>query len=345
MIDRTALGFDQIKPPGLAEVQALRADGTPIAAADAQRNRSRKVTVGCGEGPVLAVAGRFVNTSVSTTVGALLDGGPLPARPCESAPLELPTGQQELLVSPGAAFIVDGVQLSGPLAERVGPAATADAPAQRWSADHRELTVPAAETERVLVVPESINPGWTARAPDGAQLTPVTVNGWQQGWVVPAGTSGTVTLSFASNALYRVGLAGGLALLPILAALALLPSRRRRDDPVRPWAPRPAPVIAALIAMGALISGVVGAVVFGAAAGLRYLLRARPRADRVLTLGGSSVALTLAGAALSRYPWRSVDGYIGHSPWVQLAALCALALLAASLPRFAQTPLSAEKVE
>ncbi|MCV7106950.1 alpha-(1-_3)-arabinofuranosyltransferase [Mycolicibacterium chitae] len=345
VIDRTALGFDQIKPPGLAEVQALRANGTPIAAADAQRNRSRKITIGCGEGPVLAVAGRFVNTSVNTTVGALLDGGPLPARPCESAPLELPTGQQELLVSPGAAFIVDGVQLSGPLADQVRPAATAEAPAERWSADRRELTVPAAETERVLVVPESINPGWTARAPDGTALTPVTVNGWQQGWVVPAGTSGTVTLSFASNALYRVGLAGGLALLPILAALALLPSRRRRDDPVRPWAPRPGPVIAALIAMGALISGAVGAVVFGAAAGLRYLLRARPRAQRVLTLGGTSVALTLAGAALSRYPWRSVDGYIGHSPWVQLLALCALALLAASLLRFDRTHLSAERAE
>ena len=35
VIDRTALGFDQLKPPGLAEVSALDARGAPIAAADA----------------------------------------------------------------------------------------------------------------------------------------------------------------------------------------------------------------------------------------------------------------------------------------------------------------------
>ena len=56
-------------------------------------------------------------------------------------------------------------------------------------------------------------------------LTPVPVNGWQQGWLVPAGTSGPSRLSFPSNALYRAGLAGGLALLPVLL-LALLPARR-----------------------------------------------------------------------------------------------------------------------
>lgn len=346
VIDRTALGFDQIKPPGLAEVQALRPNGTPIAAADAARNGARAITIGCDAGPVLAVAGRFVNTSVSTTVDELLDGGPLRATPCESTPIALPAGQQELLVSPGAAFIVDGVQLSGPAAGQLRAAATAAAPAAQWSADRRELHVPGGAAERVLVVPESVNPGWTARAPDGTALTPVTVNGWQQGWVVPAATAGTVTLSFAANSLYRAGLAGGLALLPLLAALALLPSRRRRtEEPVPTWRPGRWTAVAAATAAGTLISGAVGAVVFAAAAGLVYLLRDRPRADRWVTLGGSSVALTLAGAALSRYPWRSVDGYVGHSPGVQLLALLSLALLAATLPRFAQSHRSATKVE
>ena len=47
VIDRTALGFDQLKPPGLAEIAALGADGRPIAAADAARNRAREITVDC----------------------------------------------------------------------------------------------------------------------------------------------------------------------------------------------------------------------------------------------------------------------------------------------------------
>ena len=39
VIDRTALGFDQLKPPGLAEVAVLGPDGRPVAPADAARNR------------------------------------------------------------------------------------------------------------------------------------------------------------------------------------------------------------------------------------------------------------------------------------------------------------------
>ncbi|MCV7101259.1 alpha-(1-_3)-arabinofuranosyltransferase, partial [Mycobacterium palustre] len=111
VIDRTALGFDQLKPPGLAEVAVLGGDGGPIAPADAAGNRSREVTVGCGQGPVIAVAGRFVHTSIHTTAGALLDGGPVAALPCERDPIALPAGQQELLISPGAQFVVDGAQL------------------------------------------------------------------------------------------------------------------------------------------------------------------------------------------------------------------------------------------
>ncbi|MCW2564312.1 MAG: type protein, partial [Mycobacterium sp.] len=113
IIDRTALGFDQLKPPGLAEVSALDARGTPIAAADAARNRARAIDLPCGRGPIIGVAGQFVQTSIDTTVGAVLDGEPVPARPCGSGSIALPAGEQELLVSPGGAFVVDGVQLAG----------------------------------------------------------------------------------------------------------------------------------------------------------------------------------------------------------------------------------------
>ena len=65
-----------------------------------------------------------------------------PCRPSRAGPepIALPAGQQELLISPGAAFVVDGVQLAGPLASQLHTAATVPA-IQRatWSADHREL--------------------------------------------------------------------------------------------------------------------------------------------------------------------------------------------------------------
>jgi arabinofuranan 3-O-arabinosyltransferase len=331
VIDRNALGFDQLKPPGLAEVTALDRAHRPIAAADGAANRQRTITLACGQGPIIGVAGQFVQTSVTTTVGALLDGDPVAARPCQDRPITLPAGQQELLISPGPSFFVDGIQLATPAAGRVPSAATTPVQRGQWGADRREVELETAGQDRILVVPESRSPGWVAHAADGAELRPVTVNGWQQGWVVPAGTSGPLTLTFPSNAAYRLGLFGGLALLPILALLALLPIRRPRGgEPVHTWAPGPVPTGIAVVAAGGVISGIAGALVVAAALAGRHLLRHRARLQETVTVGTCAVGLIVAGAALSRYPWRSVDGYVGHSAGVQLVALIAVAMLAAS---------------
>jgi arabinofuranan 3-O-arabinosyltransferase len=335
VIDRNALGFDQLKPPGLAEVVALGADGSPIAPADATRNRSREITIDCDHGPVIAVAGRFVHTSIRTTAGGLLDGEPVAALPCERDPIALPAGQQELLISPGAQFVVDGAELTTPGAGEL-PSTSGPSPVPAatgaWAPDRREVRAAASATSRVLVIPESINPGWVARTNTGARLTPVAVNGWQQGWVVPAGNPGTITLTFATNSLYRVGLAVGLALLPVLAMLALWRTRRRpaNDPPAVPWTPGPWAAVAVLTA-GTVIAGVAGFVVAGGALGLRYALRHRQRWRDSVTIALSAGGLILAGAALSRHPWRSVGGYAGHSANVQLLALISLAALAASV--------------
>ncbi len=335
VIDRNALGFDQLKPPGLAEVAVLGADGNPIASADAARNRSRQIDVDCDHGPVIAVAGRFVHTSIRTTVSALLDGGPIPALPCERDPIALPAGQQELLISPGAQFVVDGARLSNPAAG-LSPDTTGPSPVRAdtgaWGPGRREVRAAPSDTSRLLVIPESINPGWVARTATGQRLTPVAVNGWQQGWVVPAGEPGTITLTFASNSLYRGGLAVGLALLPLLAMLALWRTRRGRadDEPAKPW-PSGAWAAVTMLAAGGVIAGAVGVLVVGAALGLRYALRHRQRWRDGVTVAMSAGGLILAGAALSRHPWRSVDGYAGHSANVQLLALISLAVLAASV--------------
>ena len=94
----------------------------------------------------------------------------------------------------------------------------------------------------------------------------------------------------------------------------------------------PAAAVAGLAAC-ALIAGPAGGLVFGAAMGVGYLLRHRRRLRDRLTLLVVPAGLIVAGMLLSRYPWRSVDGYIGHSPWVQLPAMIAVGVLcAAALP-------------
>ncbi|WP_234792714.1 alpha-(1-_3)-arabinofuranosyltransferase [Mycolicibacterium fortuitum] len=339
IIDRTSLGFDQLKPPGLAELTVLDIHGKPVAAADSAANRKRTVALPCGQGPIIGVAGQFIQTSVHTTVGALLDGDPIAAQPCRPGPVALPAGQQELLVSPGGAFVVDGVVLNTPKAAQLRTATTTPVDTPVWSPDRRQVQVPVSDKARALVVPESVNPGWIAHTADGTALTPVKINGWQQGWVIPAGESGPVTLTFPSNRPYRIGLIGGLALLPVLALLALWPARRRGPDlePVRPWQPATPVVGAAVLAVGTAISGLPGLLVAGATLGVRYLLRNHDAWQERLTVAVAAGGLTLAGAALSQYPWRSVDGYVGHSPWVQLAALLSVTFVAASTISFART--------
>ena len=101
------------------------------------------------------------------------------------------------------------------------------------------------------------------------------------------------------------------------------------ESPVRPWSPGLL-AGAGVLAVGALIAGVGGAVVFGTALIGRYLLRHRQHVFDRLTLALAPAGLILAGALLARYPWRSVDGYIGASAWVQLPALIAVAAVAVS---------------
>jgi arabinofuranan 3-O-arabinosyltransferase len=84
------------------------------------------------------------------------------------------------------------------------------------------------------------------------------------------------------------------------------------------------------LTVGTLIAGTAGTGVFGAALIMLFALRHRQRAFDVARLGLSAGGLIVAGAVLCRHPWRSVDGYAGHSAGVQLAALVSVAVLAAT---------------
>ncbi|UXA18367.1 DUF3367 domain-containing protein [Mycobacterium sp. SMC-4] len=332
VIDRTALGFDQLKPPGLAEIVALDSRGATLDAADASANRLRRITIPCGRGPIIGVAGQFVQTSVSATVADLLDNRPIAAQPCSSEPIALPAGEQELLVSPGPTFIVDGIRLHTPHADRISSATTTSVAVEQWDNNRREVRVEASDADRLLVIPESINPGWVARTTAGTDLTPITVNGWQQGWVLPAGPDATVTMTFESNTSYRVGLVAGLGLLPVLIALAFVPIRRRGTvgGVGQVWQPGPVAATAAVTAVGAVVSGLAGVATALVVVGLAHLLGRREKVFDAVTVTSAAGGLLLAGAVLSQNPWRSVDGYVGHSAGVQLLALISVLVVAAS---------------
>jgi arabinofuranan 3-O-arabinosyltransferase len=131
-------------------------------------------------------------------------------------------------------------------------------------------------------VRENTNAGWVASI-DGVALTPVIVDGWQQGWAVPAGLSGQVELRFPPDRTFRAGLLVGAAALLIVALVALIPSRRRLvRDAGTTAPPARAGVILPLTVGGAgllVTAGVLGGlIVSGAVAVLAYQVRAPRRA-------------------------------------------------------------------
>nr|WP_245671174.1 alpha-(1->3)-arabinofuranosyltransferase [Nocardia amamiensis] len=341
VLDKTALGFAQTQPSGLAEVTVLGPEYPEPAPLD------RALTVPCALGPTIEVGGRTLATTVTATAAELRSGAPVPARVCTDAAeapgeLSLSQGRVDVSVGPTDLFFVDRLRL-----DRTG---TGPSPAHGSDAG-----------TRLLVLPLSTNVGWHATTADGRVLEPVVVDGWQQAWLLPADATGPVTVSFPVDRWYRLGIFGGLLLLIPLAVLAI-PRRerttkrldgaaadhtRRVSDALatQPDSPAGAPPgtwgrkwmgATGLAGATTLIAGPVGAVVTVIALGAtRFRPRLAPRALVVV----AGVGTALSAAALSTGPWRSPDGYMGGSLLVQLPALIAIiAVGIAALPQREDRP-------
>src|SRR5262249_30287656 len=79
----------------------------------------------------------------------------------------------------------------------------------------RRILQVTARTRSYLVVNQDFNAGWQARL-GGTRLRTVRIDGWKQGWLLPAGTAGTVTLTYMPNSGYRDAIFGGLGTLALV---------------------------------------------------------------------------------------------------------------------------------
>jgi len=329
LIDVNSLGFTSVAPTGIAEVQVEPAPQAP------PLDDARPISVGCNGGVGITVSGQVVGMQIQTTAGALRRGEPVVAQPCTPT-IGLGAGEQELSANPGTAFTVDTVGLDA--GGGYGTAAASNTSATQpdstqkphvltWASTSRSVQIDAADAARLLVVPESENPGWVARL-GGTELRPVVVNGWQQGWEVPAGSSGTVALEFRYDTPYRWALLVGFVLLAVLFVLALWPIRTRREPETapEPTVESSSTPLATCACAGAgwlaaswLLAGWWGlaiSVVVGAA-----VAALSPRARVVLPF----VAMLVATVGLAAAPWHAESGYNGFAWWVQLPAFVAVA--------------------
>jgi arabinofuranan 3-O-arabinosyltransferase len=203
--------LSQLSVPALAGLRAVTPDD--------------RFSLACGKGPALTVDGRVYQTSVSGTPGELSQYLPLPIRLCApGGALSLGAGRHTLTVATPGTFAVTDLSLtSGAASSSAGSGVSGASGAARavtvrsWQPDQGRLSIGRGAAS-YLEVHENFNPGWAA-ALNGKALTPVRLDGWQQGFVVPAGAGGTITLTFRPAATYHLALLASLLAVAILLAL------------------------------------------------------------------------------------------------------------------------------
>ncbi len=322
------IGVSEVTSPTWANVVSGSADHAQI-------------TLPCGSTPSIQVDGRSTRTRGTTTVDDLKALKPVQLQVCDPAALlDVAPGPHRLHLSSSATWLGQRLLLAArprvgpfsaviPVAPRPGPSARATA----WTDVRRVLDVASRTEPTLLVVRENANAGWSARL-GGHRLDTVTVDGWQQGYLLPAGGPGAVTITFAPDRPYRLALLlGGLAGVALLAGAAL--SRRRAGGtevvPARAstsWSGRWLMPIAGLAALGAL-GGWIG-LALGAVAPVVVAMMVRwPRLDSVARwLAG--VVYLVCGCVLAIRPWGGARAYLGESSWLQIGCLIALAALVSS---------------
>ena len=225
-----ALAFRFSPPQAPLEVSGVTIPGVP-----ALQTPSGPFRLPCGLGPAVEVNGRALATQVDGTFAELFAGQPMPFTGCTGA--RIAAGGNRVVEPAKDAFDIQDVALvlrragggaRGP-ALGPGPAPAAAAVIRSWTPARRVVDV-AAAARSYLVVNENFNAGWQARL-DGRPLRAVRLDGWKQGWLLPAGAAGTVTLAYLPDAPYRAALAGGLGALVLVTLVALWPGEpfwRRR---------------------------------------------------------------------------------------------------------------------
>ncbi|MEU6544028.1 alpha-(1-_3)-arabinofuranosyltransferase family protein [Streptomyces sp. NPDC046859] len=303
-------------PVGLTEayVPALDAYRTP------RPDTGRPFTLPCGKGPVVAVDGELYETGARGTVRDLVERRRIEVTLCQGgrgeAGVRLSAGEHRVEGGDAGPLALTGVTLTrGTVAG--APASARELAVRDWLGDRRTLSVGSGAAS-YLTMYENFNDGWRATL-DGEELTPVRLDGWQQGWRIPAGAGGTVRLSYEPAVTYEAGLIGSAVGLALLVGLVLW--RRREPDPD---GPRPAPPLPGLWP-GTVALTVVAVLVAGWLALLVPALALLAWRRHTLLVPLAFVALAGAGVVAAvggGEPVAAGRGAFGHT--AQLLALVGL---------------------
>ena len=302
---------------------------------------------------LLTIDGQAIPVQVLGTIGAATSRAELTLVGCGD-PVLLGAGVHVLRSAPGvlSGFDVDRVVLDGPgtvaaTAVPVGPAVDVS------SFDDTEVVavVDPSEESAWLVLEQSWNAGWTASS-DGTDLgTPVLIDGYANGWLLPPSSQPRdVTLQWTPQG--SVVLALWFSLLAGLVVIGLLVRTRRDhlatsiddvpDDAADDtgwsgWSRTSVSVAVSLIALVAVLAGPAVALL-GALVVLLLRRRWPWLALAVVLVAGSVVAgMIIASEWRYDYPpgpdWPSRFGWTGPLVWLAVASVSVSAIMPAGVRR------------
>jgi arabinofuranan 3-O-arabinosyltransferase len=191
----------------------------------------------CGQGPNIRVDGHTIQTSLSGTLGDLVYMKPMQMTAC------LPPGGVLLASGTHSFATKDSAHPFEVTSVSIKPVGTQNTPSvatprtskvESWNNVTRTIRVSAGPAT-YLAVAQNYNRGWTAKL-GNQTLTPIRLDGWQQGYIIPAGKAGVVTMNMRPDRIFRWLLLLGAVLLLALLAAALFPWRSRIKDEGGPMA-------------------------------------------------------------------------------------------------------------
>ncbi|WP_344660374.1 alpha-(1-_3)-arabinofuranosyltransferase domain-containing protein, partial [Catenulispora subtropica] len=309
-------GADRNLPLGLSEIYIPALSDLRLAPTDV----SMPFQLPCGQGPAITIDGRDYPTSASGTLGDLLYRTPVTVRLCtDNASLKLGAGTHRIAAPGfGGSLAVSDLTLSTTAAGAEPATSTPATGAQprsvdiaSWDAERRTLDVGPGDAA-YLEVHENQAKGWTASL-DGHRLTPVRLDGWQQGYLIPAGAGGLVTLTYTPATGYRLTLLLGIAVAALLAGFAMLAGGIRRWDGLEPssaaepWGPW-AVVVGGTVVLAVAAGPVAVALPLLYLAGRRWAWAPPVLAFAAFVAAGTIAAVSAAGPAPSRGSVAPVPG-------------------------------------
>jgi arabinofuranan 3-O-arabinosyltransferase len=304
----TKSGKFRALPLALSEV---RINGSANAVVD------KPIALDCMSGVTVSLDGRVIPLQLLASRSDVLLGQPVAAFPCGTPQVELAAGEHTVSLVASDLTMPSALTLQRPGTSLAASTAPGSARVAKWGATDRSVVVHTT-SDAILAVPENYNDGWQASL-HGKPLRAVHVDGWQQGWLVPAASDGTVLLRFAPQRPFVGGLVVGAACVVLLVVLALVSARATaagvRERAVPEWLWR-------LLLAGAsgLLLGWAGLVVFA------VLWRGEPALRRVgVSLpywsGAALIAVAGFGDAIA---WSRSSGGLAGSSWPQLLAAAAV---------------------